>query len=156
MAEATTGPGTANHRGALAIPNAARISGVSVRFNEAAEAARHVLSSSWTNPVYTVMARCGLGLQSVIQGDALAAAEQNGALQMAQGILGPYYLAGDRMLGLLAQTMGELDRAVVHFEESLSFCRQAGYRPQLAWTCCDYANTYNPSVTSLGIDPLGL
>ena len=37
--------------------------------------------------------------------------------------------------------MGELDRAVVHFEESLSICLQAGYRPQLAWTCCDYADT---------------
>ena len=27
-----------------------------------------------------------------------------------------------------------------HFEESLAFCRKAGYRPELAWTCCDYAD----------------
>ena len=27
------------------------------------------------------------------------------------------------------------------FEEALAFCRKAGYRPELAWTCCDYADT---------------
>ncbi len=31
-------------------------------------------------------------------------------------------------------------RATVHFEESLDFCRNAGYRPELAWTCRDYAD----------------
>ena len=45
------------------------------------------------------------------------------------------------MLGLLAQTMGESDKAAKHFEDSLAFCRKAGYRPELAWTCCDYADT---------------
>ena len=53
----------------------------------------------------------------------------------------PYYLAGDWMLGLLAHTMGNLDQAISHFEDSLSFCKHADYRPQLAWTCCDYADT---------------
>ena len=28
-----------------------------------------------------------------------------------------------------------------HFEDALVFCRKAGYRPELAWTCCDYADT---------------
>ncbi len=23
----------------------------------------------------------------------------------------------------------------------LAFCRKGGYRPELAWTCCDYADT---------------
>ncbi len=45
------------------------------------------------------------------------------------------------MLGLLAQTLGDLDQAVDHFEDSLAFCRKAGYRPELAWTCCDHADT---------------
>ena len=27
-----------------------------------------------------------------------------------------------------------------HSEESLAFCHKAGYRPELAWTCCDYAD----------------
>ena len=37
--------------------------------------------------------------------------------------------------------MGNLDQAATHFEEGLAFCRTAGYRPELAWTCCDYADT---------------
>ncbi len=50
-------------------------------------------------------------------------------------------VATDRLLGLLAHTMGNLDQGVGHFEEGLLFCRKAGYRPELAWTCCDYADT---------------
>ncbi|MCH7653279.1 MAG: helix-turn-helix transcriptional regulator, partial [Chloroflexi bacterium] len=30
--------------------------------------------------------------------------------------------------------------AVAHFEDSLGFCRKAAARPELAWTCYDYAN----------------
>lgn len=69
--------------------------------------------------------------------------DQYEALELAQNILMPYYLAGDWMLGLLAHTMGNLDRAISHFEDGLAFCSQADYRPQLAWTCCDYADN-NP------------
>ena len=36
--------------------------------------------------------------------------------------------------------MGNLDQAVACFEDSLNFCRKAGYRPELAWTRCDYAD----------------
>ena len=32
-------------------------------------------------------------------------------------------------------------QAQIHFEDALVFCRNAGYRPELAWTCCDYADT---------------
>ena len=46
-----------------------------------------------------------------------------------------------RLLGLLSQTMGNFDQAMAHFEDALAFCRKAGYRPELAWTCCDYADT---------------
>jgi len=46
----------------------------------------------------------------------------------------------DRLLGLLAQTMGNLDEAAEHFEDALGFCRKSGSRPELAWTCCDYAD----------------
>ena len=49
-------------------------------------------------------------------------------------------LAADRLLGLLSHTMGNLDQSVEHFEVSMAFCRKAGYRPELAWTCCDYAD----------------
>jgi len=36
--------------------------------------------------------------------------------------------------------MGNLDQAAVHLEDALAFCRKAGYRPELAWSCCDYAD----------------
>ena len=45
------------------------------------------------------------------------------------------------ILGLLALSLGNFDVAVGHYDEALSFCRQAGYRPEQAWTCCDYADT---------------
>ena len=46
----------------------------------------------------------------------------------------------DHVLGLLSRTMGKLDQAAAHFEEALAFCRKAGCLPELAWTCCDYAD----------------
>ena len=46
----------------------------------------------------------------------------------------------DRLLGLLCQTMGNFDEATDHFEDALAFCRKSGYRPELAWTGCDYAD----------------
>ena len=36
---------------------------------------------------------------------------------------------------------GEVSVAVEHFEDALVFCRKAGYRPELAWSCCDFADT---------------
>ena len=47
----------------------------------------------------------------------------------------------DRTLGLLSRTMGNLAQAASHFEDALAFCRKGGCRPELAWTCCDYADT---------------
>ncbi len=57
-----------------------------------------------------------------------------------RGALGGGSLA-ERILALLSQTMGNLDQASDHFEDALAFCRKAGYQPELAWTCCDYADT---------------
>ena len=51
-----------------------------------------------------------------------------------------HVLVFDRLLGLLAQTMESPDLAPEHFEDALAFCRKGGYRPELAWTCCDYAD----------------
>jgi hypothetical protein len=28
---------------------------------------------------------------------------------------------------------------VSHYEDGLAFCERAGYRPEYAWTACDYA-----------------
>ncbi len=59
-------------------------------------------------------------------------------------------MATDRLLGLLSHTRGNLDQAATHFEEGFAFCRKAGYRPELAWTCCDYADTLLQRYSSTG------
>jgi hypothetical protein len=36
--------------------------------------------------------------------------------------------------------MGNLDQAVARFEGASAICRKWGFRPELAWACCDYAD----------------
>ena len=42
-------------------------------------------------------------------------------------------------LGRVAQTAGDLDRAITHFEAAERDCRAARHSPELAWICHDYA-----------------
>lgn len=46
----------------------------------------------------------------------------------------------DRELGVMAHRLGNYDDAAGYFEDALTFCRKAGYRPGLAWVCHDYAD----------------
>jgi DNA-binding CsgD family transcriptional regulator/tetratricopeptide (TPR) repeat protein len=48
-------------------------------------------------------------------------------------------LATSRVLGLLAHAAGQERRAWNHFEHALAFCRASGFKPELGWTCHDYA-----------------
>ena len=67
---------------------------------------------------------------------------QYDALKSSLVTMTPLHLmCGHRVLGLLARTMGKMDDAMAHFEDSLAFCMKAGARPELAWTCHDYADT---------------
>ena len=137
-----TPPGPANEYSltAMWLAMAARISGVVEWLGVAEEAARAVLSSPFATPVAARGARVGLALTAVQRGDVDAAAEQYAALGSQRGIILLDLLA-DRLLGLLAQTLGKPEDAVAHFEDALAFCRKAGYRPELAWSLCDYADT---------------
>ena len=101
-----------------------------------------VLSFQSAIPRFIMPARISLGLIAVQRGDSAAAAEQYAALETIQGtfLLTLDLGSVDRRLGLFAQTMGALDKASQHFEDGLAFCRKADYRPELAWTCCDYAD----------------
>jgi len=79
-------------------------------------------------------------LVSIIRKDIEAASEQYIGLRSLRDLmLGD--TPRDRILGLLACTAGDLDSAIQHFEDALAFCRRAGYRPELAWCCSDYADT---------------
>ena len=40
----------------------------------------------------------------------------------------------------MALAAGEVDAALAHFDESYAFTRDAGYRPEHAWCCCDQAD----------------
>jgi len=127
---------------AFVIPMIARITGVSERFEIAEKAGHTLLSAPVLIPVFEFNTRTGLALLAVIRGDCAAAEEQYAVLgSMPDIMLVVGGIANDRLLGLLAHTMGNFDLAVKHFEDALSFCRKAGYRPELAWTCCDYADT---------------
>jgi DNA-binding CsgD family transcriptional regulator len=84
-----------------------------------------------------------LGLLAVMAKDAEGVKEHYVSLGSVRGrmiFFSNLAIQGSHLLGLFAQTMDNLDQATVHFEEALAFCRHAGYRPELAWTCCDYAD----------------
>jgi len=84
----------------------------------------------------------GAMLMTAIERDDLSAAEEHYAFLLGrQGTMIWSISSVDRLLGLLSRTMGKQDQAADHFGDALTFCRKAGYRPELAWTCCDYADT---------------
>ena len=90
------------------------------------------------------LATVGLGLIAGERGDIEEVAHHYADLLRHRGILIWFaFVSSDRILGILgilAHAMGNLDQAAVHFEDALTFSRKAGYRPELAWTCCDYAD----------------
>jgi len=135
----TPGPNTTYALTAVVIPMVARITGVVERLDIAESAADAVVSTPSATPFAAMLARAGLALMAVQRGDVAAAEEHYAALVSVPGVM-VFYISTDRLLGLLAQTMGNLDEAMAHFEDALAFCRKAGYRPELAWTCCDYAD----------------
>ena len=47
----------------------------------------------------------------------------------------------DRLLGSLASLLDRPVDAREHFDAAIDLCRRAEFRPQLAWTCSDYAET---------------
>jgi len=120
----------------------ARITGTNDRFDIAEAAASDILSSSSVNLSGTSTARIAIAMMAVQRSDSTAATEQFSALEFLRGtMLIRWGMSADRLLGLLSRTMGNLDQAATHFENALVFCRKAGYRPDLAWTCCDYSDT---------------
>lgn len=138
---------------AVCLAVAARISGVVERLDIAEEAAGAVLSSHFATPFEAKWARDTLALIAVQRADAETAAEHYGALESQQGMI-LHGLATGRLLGLLAHTIGKPDEAVAHFEDALAFCRRAGYRPELAWSLCDYADAQlSPQGMGAGLKP---
>jgi tetratricopeptide (TPR) repeat protein len=118
-------PGGLEYRIApLAIGVAAHITG-RAGYSEVAEAAAEIILSSSYSPFPAQLVRTGLALLAVVRGDLATAEEQYVALKPWQITLTPLNLVcGHRVLGLLAQTMDQLNQAMTHFEDALAFCRQ--------------------------------
>jgi len=90
---------------------------------------------------FRAYARTALALAALQEGD-----REEIERQFADELLiGPCYLsiwammAMDRVRALCAAALGRHDVARSYFESAYNFCRKAGYRPELAWTCYDYA-----------------
>ena len=136
------GPRTGYTVPAFVLPMVARITGETGNLALAGKAAEIVLRSGTGTPSVIDLAKAGLAMAAALLGDVPLAAEQYTALEARRGMMLCYMpLATDRLLGLLSHTMGNLDKAAEHFEDALAFCRKAGYRPELGWACCDYADT---------------
>ena len=91
--------------------------------NAAERLGREVLSIGAASHV-EARARVALAVVAVERGDTLSAWEQYDALLPYRGVMtNPHPPITDRVLGLLAQTLGRIDDAAAHFEDALDFCR---------------------------------
>ena len=118
-----------------------RITGVVDHLDLGEATAGALLSEPSNTPIIAMHARTGLALLAIHQGNKSAAAEHYAYFREHRGTMLWTVSSVDRLIGLLSQMMGKLDQASVHFEDALAFCARAGYRPELAWTCHDYAKT---------------
>src|SRR5918992_800690 len=137
-----TPPGPTNEYAftAMVIPLVARITGEVDRLGIAEAAAGAVFVAPSRTGHIDLFARVGLAMLAAYRSEPEAAKEHYASLESQRGTMVPFgMMAADRVLGLLAQTMGNLEKAGEHFEDALTFCRKASYRPELAWTCHDYA-----------------
>ena len=131
----------ASGRFALGLATIAGITGTLDRMDQAEAAADVILSNQSVLPQDAMHAKAALALVAVQKGDEATAAEYYSFLLGMRVTLTSSAVSIDRLLGLLSQTIGNPNQASTHFEEALEFCRKAGYKPELAWTCHDYAGT---------------
>ena len=124
---------------AFLIPRVARITGATSRFDIVEAIAEAAVSSLEAFLPLAAFTRAGLGLLAVQREDRVAAERLHGEVD-SPNINVLIGMQVGHLQGLLAQTVGNLDQAIAHFEDALAFLR-GGYRPELAWTCSDYADT---------------
>lgn len=134
----TAGPTTANASLAFGSSLARSIFGEVGRPDLGESAIASVLSSPNATPFFASWARFGAALLAVMNGDSETAGEHYAALDQATGVA-VLNINIDRVKGLLAGTMGDLDAAMAHFQSASDFCRKTGHRPELAWSCYNHA-----------------
>lgn len=137
----TPGQSFTTGRTSMAILTAARITGVPKHLDVAESIAKSTLLTQFVPPLLEMYANAALAMLAVHRGEQSAVAEHSSSLLKQCGTMLWTTISVDRLLGLSYQVMENPDQAAAHFEDALAFCRKAGYRPELAWTCCDYADT---------------
>ena len=135
------GPNLPNALQAVAIATIARITGADDDLEAAEESSRYILSSSSSTPFFIHWARVSAALIAIHRRDGTSAKEQYAALgpELDVKFVASGTFSIDRIRGLLAQTIGDLSLAATHFDDVIACCRSSPHRPELAWTCCDYA-----------------
>ena len=87
-----------------------------------------------------LVARIGIAFIAVLTHDESEATEQYTAIAELRKSIPFLFISLDRILGLLAHTMGKLDNSQTHFEDAIAFCRESGFVTELAWSLHDYAD----------------
>jgi DNA-binding CsgD family transcriptional regulator len=123
------------------IAYAAYVSGDLSRFNIAREAVEIVLSSPGVPLTVASDTYIGLAFMAVLENDEESARKQYDNLKSLNIVfMDDANTSMHRLFGLLAKAFGQLQTAAVHFEDALALCREAGYKPELAWVCYEYAD----------------
>jgi tetratricopeptide (TPR) repeat protein len=136
MKLATPGPSHYYVAPGVIMPLAAHITGDRSKLayaRQVCEAATHSTSHR------ALLGHLGLGLVAAELGDRQSA--KSAYEKVVQS--GPYlfvatYIDRQRALGMIANAADMQEEAASHFEESISFTRRAGFKPDLAWGCYDY------------------
>ena len=128
----------------VTVPMVGKITGDVNHFDFAKEVCQNVLNASAV-PGFRVAANVGLALMSVQLNEVDNARDLYTKLEGTAGTMAPTSPNGPgvatyRLLGLLAQTSGDLNTAIENFDKAVEFCREGGFIPELAWTFNDYAD----------------
>jgi len=99
---------------------------------------RAALSRAFPLPTVEALARIGRALIAVHDRDATRLVPALEDLQTLKGLIVAPFLVTVRISGCVAHFVGRLTQAAADFEDALTFCRRARYRPELAWTCYEY------------------
>ncbi len=88
--------------------------------------AETVFSSPSATSSETGRAKTGLAMIGVLRGGRAGAARFYDSISARKGTTLFWVISADRLLGLLSETMADLEQSAAHFEDALTFCRKAG------------------------------
>ena len=119
VSDGQVGAGLEHAYAVATIPLFARVTGTTELLEAVESSARVILSSS--SAIHEINpARVGLALIAIQRNDSKSAKEQYSFLKSWRGTQLDAVICCDRLLGLLAQTMDDLDDAQSHFEDALA------------------------------------